>query len=78
MIPAIGLIVTAYVVFRCIEAVMHVGPGGVHSNLRLGPQLAVGLLAVGVCIVVLFLAWQLIEAGANGSATLESLRSIGP
>ena len=65
MIPDIGLMIAAYILFRALEAVLHLGAGGHHGKLPAAAQVVIALLAILLTLVVSILAVDLWQAGTE-------------
>ena len=76
MIPDIGFMIGAYIIFRCIESICSLVDGGAHSKL---PEVVQGVIAVGAFLAIgatVFLAFHIYRAGSAAGESLGSLRTM--
>ena len=76
MIPDIGFMIGAYIVFRCIESMCSLAKGGAHGNL---PEWAQSIIVVGAFLaigVTVILAAHLYQAGSEAGESLGSFRTM--
>ena len=76
MIPDIGFMIGAYIVFRCIESICSLVDGGAHSKL---PAVVQGIIAVVAFLVIgqtVILAVHIYQAGSEVGESLGSLNAM--
>ena len=76
MIPDIGFMIGAYIIFRCIESICSIVDGGAHSEL---PDVVQGIIVVGaflVIIAVAVLSVHIYQASNEAGESLNAIKSI--
>ena len=81
-IDAIGLIIAAYIVFRSIESLLHMGKGGTHNDLFLPSQIIIGLLAIAALAVAVVFGLALLDVhvlpNLTGGPSAEDIMGMPP
>ena len=76
MIPDIGFMIGAYIVFRAIESICSIVDGGAHSKL---PEVVQGIIVMGAFIAIIaavVLSVHLYQAGSEAGESLGSIRTM--
>jgi len=70
MIPNLTLMVAAYVIFRAIEVVAKLGPGGEYEKSPVVLQGLLALCVVGLIVVAVYTTMDTWERGAEATKLL--------
>lgn len=78
MLADIGLIIAAYVIFRGVQTLLQMAPGGPLANLHSAAQVGLGIAAAAVILAAIIFGYDLLLSSHSASKSLSNLSAGMP